>query len=453
MRAKLSKEAPLVPEVVTAAADVRGTNPVGRNRLPVSPAIGGVFYLFTFSILFEGLPLGIPLEPTSLLGGLLILVALLQPQVCFRYFPAPLWFFAGYLYVGVVSLVIQNGLLKEDVIPRLFVLVQLLIMFWIAYNLLLYEQVARNALLSLAASCALLAVLDYLGLAPRSPRLYETSLRFMPGLDPNLVAGILGLGLLSLVGLTYGVNRSLIKRRLLIWPVFLLIGPVLVRTGSRGGLLALGLGLSVFTLKKGPPSVKLRNFLIVLLGLCLIAWIVSQSEITRHRIERTLATGEVASRDSIYLGAWEMFLEKPMLGWGPVINTIELGERMQVPYERRMDAHNLILYVLTASGLLGGMFFFTGTWLCVRSAWRARRSVHGVLPFALTVSVLISDMSVSGLHYKPHWFVMAYALASGSYLTLMKVRPGLAMASRPSGRASHSHFRAVSCRKVRPFQP
>ena len=449
MRAKLIKEIPPAPEVFIAAPEVRAINSPGQNHVPVSPVIRGVFYLFTFSILFEGMPLGIPLEPTSLLGGLLILVALLQPQVCFRYFPAPLWFFAGYLYIGVVSLVFQNGLLREDVIPRLFVLVQLMIMFWISYNLLLFEQVARHALMSLAASCAALAVLEYIGHAPRSPRLYDNSTRFMPGLDPNLVAGILGLGMLTLVGLTYGVNRSLIKPRFLVWPVFLLIGPALVQTGSRGGLLALGLGLSVFTLKKGPPSVKLRNFIIVLLGLCLIAWFVSQSEITRHRIERTLATGEVAARDSIYLEAWEMFLEKPVLGWGPVINTIELGERMQTPYERRMDAHNLVLYVLTASGIPGGIFFFTGIWLCVRSAWIARRSVHGILPFALTVSVLVSDMSVSGLHYKPHWFVMAYALASGSYLALIRVQPAFAM----PGRASRSHARAVAWRRTRHFQP
>ena len=127
----------------------------------------------------------------------------------------------------------------------------------------------------------------------------------------------------------------------------------------------------------------------------------------------------MTARELIFPAAWQMFREKPLVGWGPYVNTGELGDRLRLPGYVRMDPHNLVLYVLTATGIFGAIPFFVGTGLCVRAAWKARGGAHGVLPFAMIVTVLAADMSVSGLHWKQHWLILAYALASGSPIVVL----------------------------------
>jgi O-antigen ligase len=182
----------------------------------------------------------------------------------------------------------------------------------------------------------------------------------------------------------------------------------------------------VFTLRKGTFVTKLRNIFFVFLGLGLFLWIASYSEIVKHRFEATLEDGSMSARERIYPNAIQMFLEKPLVGWGPVANTWELGNRVQIPRYERMDTHNLILYVITSTGIMGAIPFFVGVGLCVRAAFKSRGGAHGVLPMAVTASILVADMSSSGLHWKQHWLILAYALASASYIKSQSVQVAFA---------------------------
>lgn len=140
-----------------------------------------------------------------------------------------------------------------------------------------------------------------------------------------------------------------------------------------------------------------------------------------HRFTVTLEEGDMSERQEIYPIGIEMFREKPVLGWGPYVNSQELGNRLAVAKYERMDTHNMILYVLTATGLLGSIPFLLGVWLCLKGAWDARHGAQGVLPLAMAACLLTADMSVSGLHWKQHWIVLAYALAS-AYPVATKLR-------------------------------
>jgi O-antigen ligase len=140
-----------------------------------------------------------------------------------------------------------------------------------------------------------------------------------------------------------------------------------------------------------------------------------------------------------------MFLEKPALGWGPVTNTYELALRIGERERPLRAAHNVVLELVTATGIVGAIPFLVGAWLCARAAWRSRRGPHGVLPLALFCSVLISNMSGDWIAGKLIWVVLAYAFASERWqqvdLRLRVVRlehsrrfPSLAQAVVPSQR-------------------
>ena len=194
------------------------------------------------------------------------------------------------------------------------------------------------------------------------------------------------------------------------------LAAMVVVTGSRGSMIALLLALLVFFLHGRSLKLKLKVGLVVLFTVGLLAWLSYEIEPVRERWERTYYEGDTAGRDAIFSAAWEMFLEKPIAGWGPANHIYEVGSRLGLYTVR--DTHNVILWILTESGLLGAVPFFAGFWLCWCAAWNARHGIQGALPMSLVLFVLVRAMSGSDNYDKLFWFVLAYALSGASYVTV-----------------------------------
>jgi O-antigen ligase len=137
----------------------------------------------------------------------------------------------------------------------------------------------------------------------------------------------------------------------------------------------------------------------------------------KNRLLDAAMTGNLAGREQLYPALWTMFLEKPVMGWGPINNTHELAARVGERTRPKRSAHNLLLELMTAGGLMTTMPFLIGAWLCVRGAWRARSGGHGVLPLALLCSLFLSNMSGDWGGSKLLWVMLAYALVSGTWST------------------------------------
>jgi O-antigen ligase len=371
-----------------------------------------LFYAFVFLLPYETAGEGW-LEPTTILGALLLLSTLLQPGLFLRWPSKGYWCFFIYLYIFAALSATEPSALRSLTVLNVFLLTQLTILGWIALSVMRDEKVAERALVSFAAGCALLALLQLTGIAGRPVDDQAVIIRITAfGFHPNNLARILMLGLLALIGLTFGRPQSLFRPSIICLPFIALIVAALLQTGSRGALLALTSGLMTLILRKGDAWVKVRNAcgLLVLLGLFVFA--VSQSDIMSARFENTIEQGDVARRDLIYPAAWQMFLEKPLLGWGPINSTFELGTRLGHLDEETKNPHNLILFGLVSTGLIGAMPLFVGIGLASHKAWKSRHGVQGILPLAMIVAVFVANMSGLWLFNKLHWLVMAYALAS-----------------------------------------
>jgi hypothetical protein len=393
------------------------------------------FYAFLFTIPFEEMDIGIPVTPSKLFGYLFLMTTILQPRACYRRAPAAIWWSFGYACFYLVRCAELDSSFLPDFFKQLLVVVQLQVLFWVGYNILRYEQVARRALLSLALACLCVSCLQVAGIgATYETRHQKEELEDVPqkmdrppapgeevrvstfGQNANEQADMLGMGLLILIGLSYAMNRSLVRPRWLTWPAFALMGFAVVQTGSRGGLLALAAGIVVLFFGAGDRGARrknrLRNLGLAALALAVIVGYCLRSETTRERWRATLTEGNVAHRDSIYKQALQMIEEKPILGWGPIMNRVVLNSRVE---GGGGDTHNLILWIVTESGLIGGIPFFVCVFMCTYAAWQARDRLHGILPFALVVHMWIANMSGTW-HYRKHfWLVFAYGLASASY--------------------------------------
>jgi len=375
----------------------------------VLPSIRYLLYLLVFAIPFETSvteTVAIIGSVPMILGMVLTGAALLQPRICFAPPPGAFWCFVGYLILCLVLGTTQNLDYISLMLQRLIKLAQMLVLMWISFNLFRYPDICRNAILTFVAACATLAALQIVGVGAVSIAQGRTS---MFGDNANVVGSTLSLGLIMLVGMTYA--QTTVEKRLtfLVWIVFSIMGTAIVMTGSRGALIGLVVGIALLILRDGTWQAKLKMGSIAVLAIGFLVFTALSDDAMRTRLERSFYQGDTAGRDRIQGHAWVMFFEKPILGWGPLYNEVELGSRLG----RSIRAtHSLYLAVLTETGLVGFILFFGGVGLLVRAAWQARLRTQGALPMALMGSILISAFASQWTGRKLFWVIIAYVLAS-----------------------------------------
>jgi O-antigen ligase len=385
------------------------------NDIGMAPLVHAGLYLFVASIPFEYPERSIPLEIPTLTGAVFLLTTIFHPRACYARVPAAVLWFAAYLAVFLVSLAV-SGEYTSEAVAEFVVVLQGVLVLLVAGRLMQDEKVARRSLVTLVAACTVRAALPFLGFAKTANVVWTGGERVSAlGQNANSAAMILAAGLVALIGLTF-IRRSRSRLRFLIAGLLgALLGLAVLETGSRGGLASLLGGVLVFALTADSLRIRLRNGAIGVLTISLLAFATLRLPVMKNRLEDSMRTGNMAGREQLYPALWTMFLEQPLLGWGPVTNTYELAQRIGERERPHRAAHNIVLELLTATGLVGTVPFLVGAWLCVRGAWQARRGEHGVLPLALFASLLIANMSGDWIASKLVWLVFAYALASGRW--------------------------------------
>jgi O-antigen ligase len=386
-----------------------------RRPLGTDPLLQAGLYLLVASIPFEYPERTIPLEIPTLTGAIFLLVTLLHPRRCYGRLPAPVWWFGLYLLAFLLTLILQSehipGGLSEFVIVLQGVLV-----FLAAANLMQDQRVARRALVILVAACGVRAALPFVGLARTTSAVWTGGERVSAlGQNANSAAMILAAGLVALVGLTLVRGRRRAVSLVFAGLLGALLGLAILETGSRGGFLALLGGLLVFALAARTWGQRVRNGVIAALAITLLTLSAFRLPVMKNRLVESVTTGNLAGREQLYPALWTMFLERPVLGWGPMTNTHEVALRIGERERPKRAAHNLVLELLTSGGLVATLPFLIGGWLAAQSAWRARAGVHGVLPMALFCALFVANMSGDWIASKLLWLVLAYAFASGQW--------------------------------------
>jgi len=384
-----------------------------RATAAVNPVVRWAFYFFIFSIPFEMPNRSIPVEIPTLTGALFLLTTPLEYRACFGRVPAALVWFAGWLWVAIVSGLLHSGTHALMVLHLLMDLFELLLVCWTGSNLMRDRRVLRGALITLVAACALRAAFQVAGVGLTAHRVWTGGEReTVFGQNANISALILACGLVAAFGLRHPGAVRLLRPHVLFWPLAALFATAVVHTGSRGGFLALTAGLVVQLFRGRTVLQRLRSGFAVLVVMVSLIWAASHVEMMRNRLQAA-AQGSFAGRERIYPALLGMVIERPVLGWGPITNQYELAQRIEERVLPRRDAHNLVLEVLTTTGFIGLIPFLTGLSLCVLAAWRGRHGTYGILPVALLVTMGVGTMSGTWIASKILWLTFACALASG----------------------------------------
>lgn len=394
--------------------------PVARVRgaaLAINPVIRAAFYLFIFSIPFE-MPRArtIPLEIPTVTALIFLASTVLQPSACYRRLPGPVLFFGAYLWMFVTSWYVNQVEARGEVIKLFATLCLMLLLLWAMVNVLSDTRVMKGLLLSLIFACTIRAMMPILGIATKQYHVMTGGVRTTTlGQNLNLSAMILAAGLVMVVGLRIQAVKQQLWLHLLAWPAAAAMTWTLIQTGSRGGLICAGAGLMVYTLRGRSLEHRVRNVVLGLIAVGVLAFAAWQTPMMRARFERTAEEGNMAGREKIYPALLSMLKEKPVIGWGPLANQYEVAARMADPGRARRDAHNLMLELLTATGVLGWVPFMIGLVLAAQMAWRGRHGRLGMIPIAVLMTMLVGTLSGTWIAAKIFWVAVALAIAAGLY--------------------------------------
>lgn len=389
------------------------STPLPPGGVQVRPYVNVVvrlaFYLFVFSIPFElSDRIAIPIETPTFTGALFLLATLVHPSAAYRRIPAAVVWFTVYLWMFGLSTLVNQTEYAIPVLELALLLLQLVLILWVGSNILRDRFVMRGALLTLALACTVRAAMQVFGIGATTHLEWTGGVRttFM-GQNPNLSAIILSAGVIVALN---------IKPRLLTWPAAALMAFAIIQTGSRGGLLCTAVGLLALLWQGRTPWTRVRSVFAGLLAIALLSFGAWRSDMLRSRFTVAATQHTLAGRERIYPAVIDMFLERPIVGWGPVESQREIAQRIDEREQDRRDAHNLVLELLSATGILGAIPFLIGLALCIRAAWRARRGALHMLPFALLAAVLMGSVSGTWQASKVLWLAFAVALASGSLI-------------------------------------
>lgn len=104
-----------------------------------------------------------------------------------------------------------------------------------------------------------------------------------------------------------------------------------------------------------------------------LALVLSFPELGCRLTDRLTESGPVEYRAAVYAGGWQMFLERPLTGWGFNQMSAALPRYVSGYREKRLYPHNTYLELLVEHGVLGLALYLWLMW----EMWRLRR---GAIP-------------------------------------------------------------------------
>lgn len=206
----------------------------------------------------------------------------------------------------------------------------------------------------------------------------------------------------------FHASQKYSRRKIFYLPLFGVMVLAILMSGSRGGLLAFGLGLLAYIFEaKDFSKWKIVLLLIIVLGLTpfAIQLLLPQNLASRFTIESVLSSGGTG-RINIWIRAWEIFKISPLLrqlfGYG--FGTFAyLQQRF---FQIYCAAHNDLIQLLLEVGVIGIALYLL-MWFDFVKVTLKKKSP---LPIAFLVCVAIGSLSMEMLVKKMLWNAIYLAL-------------------------------------------
>ena len=168
---------------------------------------------------------------------------------------------------------------------------------------------------------------------------------------------------LNLLGLL-ALNSFRRKRLRGVLALLFLIALPLAIVATKTRAVWLSFAGSILVLLFFSPSRRLRRVCLCLvlagsMGLAAVVLFAGRDTSLNDRLEER---GPVMFRMAVYQAGWEMFLEKPLAGWGATDMQTELSKRISDFHQEQFFFHNTYLEIVVQYGLVGLLLY---AWIVV----------------------------------------------------------------------------------------
>jgi O-antigen ligase len=187
------------------------------------------------------------------------------------------------------------------------------------------------------------------------------------------VANGVSLNLLGLLAL-----HAFLRRRIrgLKAAVLLASVPVaILATMTRAVWLSFAVSVGVLILRSNNRRLRRVCIAVAMVGAVGLLITLSFDDQRRALTERLHESGPLDFRQAVYAGGWQMFLEKPLTGWGVNQMPEELARHVSGYKEKELYPHNTYLEILVEHGIFGLALY---VWLM----WELLRLGRGRVPRA-----------------------------------------------------------------------
>lgn len=233
--------------------------------------------------------------------------------------------------------------------------------------------------------------------------------------DLNELGVKLAMGFTVAVVMIYQDILNLGKKRFYLFLLLPVILGGVISTGSRTAIALPILSVIIFSLLLLLRS-KQKFLFIALASLILpifvaaAAFLTLQSEVFSTRFSTGSATGSNAMRLFLWLGYAEIISENYIFGYG-----LSGSDLAVYKYFGLLESpHNVILEILTYSGVIGLFIYFIFLIRVFFSTYKIFMQSSHLMPALLLPSIIAFTIMLQGLSEKACWLVLAYII--GTYL-------------------------------------
>jgi O-antigen ligase len=211
------------------------------------------------------------------------------------------------------------------------------------------------------------------------------------------------LGLLALRAFLRGRIRGLWAGSLLT-----LLPVAILATMTRAVWLSFVVSIGMLIIRSHNRKLRWICAAVTIAGILSLLIALSFDDQRRALAERLRESGPVEFRQAVYAGGWQMFLEKPITGWGVNQMPDELARHVSGYQKRELYPHNTYLELLIEHGLVGLALYGWLMWEILRLGWRSvpcterdgflNQQFHALWPVLL--GVYWANAAAVGMNYQ-----------------------------------------------------
>jgi len=372
--------------------------------------------VFIFSIPFENWdPFGIAhvFSITKMAGLIYALTTLFIAKRSFSFskqvfFPFKILFFF-YLLLTLISIFNFDDL--NTFSPINLTLFQNIIMYWIIGSDLIYRNVSiKQIMLYFILSVFLMGVLLIFGIGVGAEYVEGMSrLTFFEN-NANIIGILGGLSLTFVVYFILNPKKAFGKKSYYLLVTIPFSTNILLLSGSRGALISTILAIvGMFIFRKDSGQKKVLQYLFLFLAGSIFLNKMLESQVIYQRLMETTEEGDLGGRGLIWNHTLEIYERSPVIGWG---NT-GFEKEMTITHGYFKDTHNLFLYILVTTGIIGFVIFMYFLYLHFKSAVRFYKYEEDVIMLGLLLFYITTVFKSGGIiNDKLMWILLAIIIAT-----------------------------------------